>query len=165
MLDELEPVGLTEAAHRIGTDPLEIVRLLVAAGAVPEGPLLIDAEIVDKLRGIGRIEPPWWPEVTLPKDADPARARARAAVQLLLDRGRVGEERTRMDNVWRGLEEGDRKFLERAFTVFSEEGMVRISPSPIGPLLSIEPVAVEAAKKFAAGKLDSPGLRALLAEV
>lgn len=165
MLEELEPVGLPEAARRIGTDPFEVVRLLVAAGAVPEGPLLVDAEIVDKLRGIGRIEAPWWGEVALPKDSNPYRARVRAAVQLLLDKGRVGEERTRMDNVWRGLDKGNRQLLERAFAVFSEEGMVRISPSSIGPLLSIEPVAVEAAKKFAAGKLDSPGLRALLAEV
>ncbi len=165
MLDELEPLGLTEAARRIGTDPFEVVRLLVAAGAVPEGPLLVEAEIVDKLRGIGRIEPSWWADASLPKDTEPARARVRAAVQLLLDKGRVGEERTRMDNVWRGLDEGDRRLLERAFAVFSEEGMVRISPSSIGPMLSIEPVAVEAAKKFAAGKLDSPGLRALLAEV
>ena len=33
MLDELEPVGLPEAARRIGTDPFEVVRLLVAAAA------------------------------------------------------------------------------------------------------------------------------------
>lgn len=165
MLDELEPVGLVEAARRLGSDPFEVVRLLVAAAAVPDGALSIDPEIVDKLRGIGRIEPTWWGEVTLPKDASPGRARVRAAVQLLLDKGRVGEDRTRMDNVWRGLDARDRRLLERAFTVFSEEGMVRISPSSIGPLVSIEPVAIEAAKKFAAGKLESPGLRALLTEV
>jgi hypothetical protein len=165
MLEDLEPVGLTTAARRIGCDPFEVIRLLVAAGAVPEGSLVIDAELVDKLRGIGRIEPPWWEGVALPQDNNPARARVRAAVQLLLERGRIGDDRTRMDNVWRGLPPSDRRLLERALSAFSHEGIVRISPSAIGPLISIEPVAVEAAKKFVAGKLDSPGLRALLAEV
>lgn len=165
MLEDIEPVSLTKAATRIGCDPFEVVRLLVAAAAVPDGVLVIDAELVDKLKGIGRIEPPWWESVVLPKDSHPGRARVRAAIQLLLDRGRIGDERTRMDNVWRGLPSGECLLLERALSAFSREGMVRISPSVIGPLVSIEPVSVEAARKFAEGKLDSPGLRALLAEV
>jgi hypothetical protein len=164
MLEDLKPVGLPEAARRIGVDPFEVLRLLVVAGAVPDGALLVDPEIVDKLPGIGRIEDPWWSGVSLPKDANQARARVRAAVKLLLDRGRVGEDRTRLDNVWRGLEPPDRKLLERALEVLAEEGMIRILPSPIGPLVSIDPSAVESARKLAAGKHDSPGLKALLAE-
>lgn len=165
MLDELKPVTLVEAARRIGTDPFEVVRLLVAAGAFPEGTLLIDGEIVEKLRGIGRIEPPWWAGVTLPKDANPARARVRAAIQLLLDKGRVGEDRTRMDNVWRGLEPAECRLVERAMIALASDGLVRITPSAIGPLLSIEPSAVDAAKKLTAGKFEPPGLRALLTGV
>lgn len=165
MLEEIEPVGLTSAAERIGCDPFEVVRLLVAAAATPEGVMIIDAELVDKLRGIGRIEMGWWEGAALPEDTQPSRARIRAAIQLLLQRGRIGDERTRMDNVWRGLAPEDCRLLESALLIFSREGMVRISPSVIGPLVSIEPQAVDAARKFAAGKLDSPGIRALLAEV
>lgn len=164
MLEELQPVGFKDAARRLAGDPFELVRLLVAAGTFPEGALLVDPEIIDKLRRVGRIEDPWWSGVSLPKDASEQRARVRAAVRLLLDKGRVGEDRTRMDNVWRGLEPADRQLLQRALKVLAEEGMVRIFPSPIGALVSIEPAAVDRAKKLVAGKLDSPGLAALFAE-
>ena len=165
MLDDLKPIGLKAAAQRIGADPFEVVRLLVAASAAPEGALFVDPEIVDKLRGIGRIEAPWWSGVSLPKDANRSRARVRAAIKLLLDRGRVGEDRTRMDNVWRGLEPDNRQLLERSLVVLANAGMVRITPSPIGRLVSIEPSAAADARKLAAGKLEPPGLAALLAEV
>src|SRR5687767_14283894 len=120
MLEELMPVGLADAARKLGTEPFEVVRLLVAANAVPQGPLQLGPDAVDRLREIGRIEAGWWEGVTLPKDANPRRARVRAAIQLLIDKERFGDATTRMDNVWRGLRVDEQQLLQGALMALAE---------------------------------------------
>ena len=162
MLDELMPLGLADAARKLGTEPFEVVRLLVAANAVPHGPLQVDGEAIERLREAGRIEPSWWDGISLPKDANARRARIRAAVQLLIDKDRVGEATTRMDNVWRGLRAEDQQLLQGALMALAEEGVLRLGATPIGLVVSIEPKATDTATRLVAGKHDSPGLKALL---
>lgn len=49
MLDELKPMTLTEAAKALGTDPFELVRVMVASGIAPQT-LGFTREQVDRLR-------------------------------------------------------------------------------------------------------------------
>lgn len=163
MLDDLAPVGLADAARRLGTEPFEVVRLLVAAAAVPEGPLMIDATLIERLREIGGIEPTWWHDQALPKDKSPARARVRAALEMLISRGRVGDQQTRMDNVWRGLDPADQEALQLGLGALAEDGVLRITATPVGLKISVEAGQKERAEKIASGKEESAPLSAALA--
>lgn len=49
MLDEFRPLTLSDVAKQLGTDPFEVVRLLVQAKAMPDN-MQFKAEHVDKLR-------------------------------------------------------------------------------------------------------------------
>lgn len=51
MLDEMRPVGLTEVAKQLGIDPFELVRRMVAAGAVPPTMQFTQAQ-VERLRQV-----------------------------------------------------------------------------------------------------------------
>lgn len=162
MLDELTSLGLADAARKLDIEPFEVVRLLVATEAVPNGPLRVGGESIERLRAAGGIEETWWEGVVLPKDASPGWARLRAAVQLLIDKGRVGDATTRIDNVWRGLRAEDQRLLQGAFMVLAEEGVLRLDATPVGLVVSIEPKATDTATRLVAGKHESPGLKALL---
>ena len=54
MLDELAPLGLPACARRLGISPFELVRVAVAAGEMPSGPLLFDEARVAKLAAPGK---------------------------------------------------------------------------------------------------------------
>lgn len=162
MLSEFHPLGVTDAARRLGLDPFEVVRLLVASGkASDDGAPVYSAELVEELRVFGRIDPPWWGGVDLPDDANPLRQRVRAALQLLLEKGVVGDATTRMDNVWRGLPFEDQGLLQQAVMVLAEEGALRVVGSPVGLLVSIDPAAKATVEGLAAGTKESAGLSAL----
>jgi hypothetical protein len=51
MLDEFRPLTITDVAKQLQTDPFEVMRLLVAAKAVPEG-LVFTPEHVERLRPV-----------------------------------------------------------------------------------------------------------------
>jgi hypothetical protein len=161
MLSEFQPLGVTDAARRLGLDPFEVVRLLVAADKGLDGPMQFTPELVEELRTLGRIDPPWWADVELPEDANPLRQRVRAALQLLLDKGVVGDQTTRMDNLWRGLPFEDQGLLQQAVMVLAEEGSLRVVGSPIGLLVAVEASAKDTVAGIAAGTNDSAGLTAL----
>jgi len=161
MLSEFQPLGVTDAARRLGLDPFEVVRLLVAAKKGLDGPMLFSAELVEELRELGRIDPPWWDGVELPEDANPLRQRVRAALQLMLDKGIVGDTTTRMDNIWRGLPFEDQGLLQQAVMVLAEEQALRVVGSPIGLLVAIETSAKKTVSGIAGGTTESAGLTAL----
>ena len=48
-MDELAPLGLAAAAQRLGTTPFDLVRLAVASGDMPAGPLRFDEALLAKL--------------------------------------------------------------------------------------------------------------------
>ncbi len=138
MLEELQPLSLTAAARRLGIDPFEVVRLLVASDQVPAGALAVDPQAIDALRELGRIDSSWWDGVDLPSDEHPGRARVRAAARLLLDRKHVGDDAaTRMDNVWRGLPLEDQDLLQRAISALAIAGLVRILATRVGLMVCV----------------------------
>lgn len=163
MLEELRPLGVSDAAKRLGIDVFEVVRLLVASGTTPEH-LQLSPDHVERLRVFGGIEAPWWGEAELPEDEHPLRQRVRAAVQLLIDRGFVGDTTTRMDNVWRGLPDDDQAFLQTALTVIGEEGLLAVVATPVGVQVAIAPDRLDTARAIADGSHDTPGLTALYQE-
>jgi len=161
MLTEFQPLGLTDVARRLGVDPFEVVRLAVAADKGLSGPMQFDEELVGELRELGQIDDPWWSDVDLPEDPNPLRQRVRAALQLLVDKEMVGDQTTRMDNIWRGLPFDDQALLQQAVMVLAEEGHLRVVGSPVGLMVSIDPGASDTVEKLAAGTSESAGLQSL----
>jgi hypothetical protein len=53
MIDELAPLSLTEAARRLGTTPFDLVRIAVAHGEMPTGPMRFDASRLQRLAATG----------------------------------------------------------------------------------------------------------------
>lgn len=161
MLDELQSLGLVGAARALGVDPFEVMRLRVAAGHASDAELRFTQEEIDTLRTLGGIEGSWWESVELPEDANPLRQRVRAAVDQLIKRGRIGETRTRMDNVWRGLPYADQEFLQQALSTLADEGVLQLASAPTGLEISVATDALPRAASLAQGEIDTDGLTAL----
>jgi len=157
VLDALTPIGLNEVSRRLGVDPFETVRLLIATQQDLSGPLVFAAELVDTLRDQGGVDATWWADA---EQAGP-QERVQAAVKQMLDRGFVGDTTTRMDNMWRGLPLDDQALLQQALTVLSDEEIVRCIGTPIGLQASIDAGKKALAEKIASGKTSTPGLDAL----
>jgi hypothetical protein len=161
MLDDLRSVGLNDAARKLGCEPFDVVRLLVASGKT-NFTLRFDAATIDALRTLARIDPQWWDGVPLPADPSPGRARVRAAVSLLQTRGHLGENRTRMDNVWRGLGSDEQDLLRIGLQALGEDGLLDVVPSPIGMMVSIQPKALDQVQQFVSGRTTPAALKVVL---
>lgn len=161
MLDDLRSVGLNDAARKLGCDPFDVVRLLVASGR-KDLSFRFDSATLEALRTLARIDPPWWDGVALPADPSPGRARMRAAVQLMQARGHVGDNRTRMDNVWRGLGPDDQDLLRIGLQALGEDGLLDVAPSPIGMMVSVQPRALDQVLQFVAGRTTPAALKVVL---
>jgi hypothetical protein len=57
MVDELAPLGLVDAARRLGTTPFDLVRVAVAAGEMPTGPMRFDAARLERIAAAGAFRP------------------------------------------------------------------------------------------------------------
>lgn len=161
MLDEFRPLGLTDAARKLGCDPFEVVRLMVASGHANAG-FTFDAATLEQLRTTGKLDGPWWAGVSLPADPSPARARVRAAVQLLQMRGHTGESRTRFDNTWRGLGPDDQDLVKQGLQALADDGLLELVATPIGLMVAIPPKALDQVQQFVAGRTTPPALQAVL---
>lgn len=160
MYEELLPIGLVGAARRLGVEPLEVVRLMVVTDSVTPGYVVTDDHL-RKLAEVGRIESGWWDGVELPADANPARARVRAALHLLIERAPAGAP-VRMDNLWRGLPVDDQALIEDALNALADDERVEIECADSGVLVCVPPSQVEALKAIATGKAKSDILDALV---
>ena len=150
MLDELRPLGLSAAASRLGVDPLEVVRLLVVA-EMDSGALEVPHDDLDKLRELGGIES-WWDDATPPEDENSLRGAVRGALGQLLERGKVGDEKTRLDNLWRGLAPDNQAVIEQAVMFLIEEGKLLTAAEPRGVVVSIAPGAEDELKGIVDGQ-------------
>ncbi|MBW2258550.1 MAG: hypothetical protein JRI25_28720 [Deltaproteobacteria bacterium] len=137
MLDELRPVGLSDAARELGVDPFEVVRLMITAG-MDTKTLTLRSEDVEAIRTNAGIEF-WWADAMLPEDDNHLRAAVRGALGELLARGLVGTVTTRLDNLWRGLEIMQQVAIEQAVMVLLEEDKLLTMASPRGVQVSIAP--------------------------
>ena len=159
MLDDLRPLGLSEAARHLGVDPFEVVRLTVAFGP-HGGPLSLKLDQIDTLRVRAGIED-WWTDATLPDDANRLRAAIRGALHQLLSRRLVGELTTRLDNLWRGLAVDQQVAVEQAVMVLLDEEKLLTAASPKGVQVSIAPGAEAELDRIATGAGEHGGLSAV----
>jgi hypothetical protein len=150
MSHNLLPISLTDAARRLEVEPFELVRLVVAAG-IDGSTLEFNAEQLAELRTFGGIEA-WWTKKRPPVDEKPQRGVLRGAISELLARKYVGDARTRQDNLWRGLGEDHRRFLEEALDVMVEHGLISVRSEASGVLVAARPEALDRLQSIAAGK-------------
>lgn len=161
-LASLMPIGLNEVSRRLGVDPFETVRLLVATGHDLSGPMAFSEAIVETLQEQGGVHASWWDPAALPTGDGRSVALVHQALKALLDKGYIGDKTTRMDNVWRGLSFEDQSLLQQALTVLTEEGLVRCVGTPVGLQVAVDAFKEAAVKGIASGKKQSAGLDALL---
>lgn len=159
MIDEFRPLGLSDAARRVGVDPFELVRLAVVFDE-PLARLRLGADAIARLRAQAGIEE-LWADRALPEDSNPVRAAVRGAAQLLLDRGWVGQSATRLDNLGRGLPPIQQDAIEEAATILAEEGVLLLVASPRGVQVSVAPGAEATLRAIAAGTSAPESLAAL----
>jgi hypothetical protein len=160
MLDDLRPKGLSDAAHALGIDPFELIRIAVGSD-VDLGTLTFDDAALVTLTDAGGIEVSWWADAELPKDHNSQRQRVRAALSQLLERGHVGGQGTRMDNVWRGLPRDDQELVREALTGLAEEGLLALNASTSGTRVSVVSSAKDRVRAIAEGSADTSALSAL----
>ena len=147
MLEALEPLDLHGAAHALGVHPFEVVRLQVMSGGGVGSAVARDS--LDSLRSFGKIED-WWTGLPLPVGGA---AVARAVVSALLQRERIGDRTTRLDNLWRGLGADERDLAEQIAHVLQDLGVLSTMATPSGIQVSIHPEALDRARAMASGAL------------
>jgi len=135
MIDEFRSVTLSQAAHQLGVDPFEVVRLAQAIATVPDD-LRFSAALIAQLRADGGITTPW-NERSLPEDTNPIRAAVRGALTLLAEGGFVGANTTRLDNLSRGLTNDQQDAVTEACVVLAEEEALAITATAAGQQVSI----------------------------
>lgn len=154
MLDDFRPMGLDALAARIGVDPLEAVRMLVVAGACTDDQIF-RPDHVEKLIQAGQIET-WW---SSPAPADP-KARVRGALQMLVDRGLVGDKIARLDNLWRGLG-ADAEVIREAVDVLVADGLLQLTHTSAGAMVSIAARSKSEIERIAQGNHEPAALAAV----
>lgn len=151
MIPEFEPVSLGRAAHQLGVEPFEIVRL-VAAQAAPTGRLEFTPSQLDALRAFAGIEAWWADGAVFPSDTIPLRGVLRGVLARLLEKKVTGDNRTRQDNLWRGLPGKQRRFIEDAVDLLVEHGLASVRADVTGVMLSLRPEATERVQAIVDGK-------------
>lgn len=162
MLDALLPANLGVTARGLGLHPFEVVRLAVLADKVPEDAWLFDEDDLSALREFGGIEDDWWEGAALPDDSHSRRRRLRGMLARMIERDLVGDNPTRLDNLWRGLSDEEAVFVERGAMQLASAGILTIAPSPAGRVVSIVPARLSEAETIARQARTPPTLKALL---
>lgn len=148
MLEELKPLDLHATARRLGVHPFEAVRLMVVSG-VGADRLRCTGDTLEQLRAFGQLET-WWSGDELPDDSNPRRAVVRGMIDAMLQRNIVGENTTRLDNLWRGLDAYQRDAAEQGVMVMHELGMLDSATATTGTRVSANPDSVETLKELVA---------------
>lgn len=151
MLPDMLPMGPGAAAARLDVEPFELVRLLIASG--DDGPIdAITSARLEAVRAFAAVETWWGADRSPPRDDKAARGAIRGALQELLDRGYVGDRRTRVDNLWRGLPPGLHGVVEEAVEVLVEHGLLSVRAEPMGQLVAARPEGRDRLVAIVAGK-------------
>ncbi len=159
-VDQFKKLGIKDVAARLGIHPFNAVRILTAKSQLtPE--LLFEEDDIEKVRRYGGIEYWWTGGCTLEEDAIQGRAVLRSIARELVKRGVVGEQTTRADNVYRGLDPDDERLARRALNVLIQEQYLRTMPTPLGIHVSIVPERHQALERLANGKEIPPALAVL----
>lgn len=151
MMPEFLPTSLGTACKQLGIEPFELTRLVVAAGE-PVGRLEFTPTQIESLRKFAGIER-WWTEGTsTPTDEIALRGLLRGILQRMLESKRIGDQRTRQDNLWRGLPSRQRRFVEDSVDVLVEHGLISVRAEATGVMVSIRPEAVERVQALSEGR-------------
>ena len=161
MVGELQPVSLTDAARELGVGPFEVVRLLVAADEMPPGRPTLSRATLRRLRELAGLEASWWSSIDLPDDPDARVAMLRAALGALLARDLLDDAQTRLDNVTRGLDSTDQRWLTQALHQLADEGLLCVRVRPEGVGISVVSEAVGQVRAICEGGEAPPGLAGL----
>jgi hypothetical protein len=159
-VDQFKKLGIKDLSARLGLHPFNAVRILNAKNLLTDD-LLFEEDDVEKVRRFGGIEYWWTGSCTLEDDTIQGRAVLRSIARELVKRGVVGEQTTRADNVYRGLEPDDERLARRALNVLIQEQFLRTLPTPLGIHVSIVPDRHQALERLAAGKEIPPALAVL----
>lgn len=153
MIEDLRPLGLTDAARRIGVHPLEVVRRAVAARE-PIVPWTFTEARIAALQGA---EAPWFDLTNLPTTPID---RVRAALGALVLRGYQGDRRAPLEGIVAGLPAGDQSLIRRVFDALVREGLLTAANGAY----SVLPTATDRVSAISTGTSDTPGMRAALVE-
>ena len=119
--DSEPTLGVVDASKRLGVDLFEFSRLMAADPvAFSEGGIALS--VVDQFGQRHRIED-WWSGVA-DRNALSSEQVVRKALTMLLQRGFIDEQRTRRDNLWRGLSDPHRVTIQECVEVLLDEGLL-----------------------------------------
>jgi len=131
MLTDLSPRHLVQVAKELDADPLDLVRVLSRKNRM-QGPVQLSAEDVAAVRAEGGFAPIWIDQASLPDDSDSVRQHIRAALQWLLEQDVDGSEGTRIDNLWRGMDDACREGIRASIFFLAEQEVVSLMMHPLG---------------------------------
>lgn len=135
-LSKLERLSLADVAHELAIHPFDLIRILVAERCMTDT-LRFDRSQVDVIRRAGGIET-WWNETSKRTDDEVmARGLLRDVCSQLVERGVVGDNATRLDNVLRGLETPEQHIVRTLIQVLVQMGMLGSRSSARGLYVSI----------------------------
>lgn len=150
-LDLLRRLTVHQAAQVLDLHPFEVVRLLVAADALP-GDLRLDASHLDRVRQRGGLEQ-WWDAAPPPGPGRP-QALVRAMLERLVEREIIEPRRTRADNLFRGLDPEGRAVLRRAVNILIRDQLFTSHMATEGLMVALHPDAADRVRAAAGGPLS-----------
>jgi hypothetical protein len=149
-LDLFEKIRVSQIASSLDLHPFEVARLLGQVGGLPRT-LAFDENDIDRVRELAGVETWWGSNAPKIEDDVPGRALVRTAAQMLLDRGVVGEQTTRADNLFRGLEPADQFVVRRAVNHLIREEVIKSIPTSQGLHLQVDEGQVSVLRGIADG--------------
>ena len=136
-LDLFEKIRVSQIASSLDLHPFEVARLLGQVGGLPRTLAFEEADI-DRVRELAGVETWWGSNAPKIEDDVPGRALVRTAAQMLLDREVVGDQTTRADNLFRGLEPADQFVVRRAVNHLIREEVIKSIPTSQGLHLQVD---------------------------
>ena len=133
-IESIDRLGVGEAATELGVHPFNLIRILVAADKLPPE-LRFDPAELPGIAKAGGIET-WW-QGPRRQDEIPARGLLRDLCSQLVERGAVGENATRLDNLLRGLDAEDQALVRAFLQELVELSLLTTRNSPTGLRVSI----------------------------
>ena len=159
-LDLFEKIRISQMASSLDLHPFEVARLMGQVGGLPRT-LAFEQSDIDRVRELAGVETWWGSNAPKIDDDIPGRALVRTAAQMLLDRDVVGEQTTRADNLFRGLEPADQFVVRRAVNHLIREEVLRSIPTSQGLHLQVDESSVSKLQGIADGSNIGAGLEEL----
>ncbi|MBN1337666.1 MAG: hypothetical protein JXB39_17065 [Deltaproteobacteria bacterium] len=160
IIEQYQRLGVKDIAGHLGLHPFDVIRVLAARGPLPED-LAFEESEQERIRGESGLEVWWTPGRRLEADSVHARGVLRSMVRELVARKIVAPRATRVDNLWRGLEDEDERIARRAVNLLLQEQFLKTVSSRLGIMVTVPADKVEALERIAAGTEMPASLAAL----